>query len=166
MSREKQEAAIRSMRTGWHTLILPSLVQLLIQTFQHLQQHPKRQKEETPKTSPRALWPQARLCLCIREDDRSGARYESSFFNRGESYPERELVEAAAQPTRWRQETHCMYTCILYVYSHREGGGESWTREKVRGATVHKAGSKIPIWLTVSPVYKLLWTPAAKSIYM
>ncbi len=29
------------------------------------------------------------------------------------------------------------------------------TREKVRGATVHKAGSKISTWLTVSPVYKL-----------
>jgi hypothetical protein len=25
-----------------------------------------------------------------------------------------------------------------------KGGGESWTRENVRGATVHKAGSKIP----------------------
>jgi hypothetical protein len=35
----------------------------------------------------------------------------------------------------------------LYTYSHREGGrgGESLTREKVRGATVHKAGSKILI---------------------
>ncbi len=30
-----------------------------------------------------------------------------------------------------------------------------WTREKARGAIVHKAGSKIPTWLTVSPVYKL-----------
>ncbi len=43
--------------------------------------------------------------------------------------------------------------------------GESGAREKVRGLTVHKDGSKIPIWLTVSPVYKLWWTPAAKSIY-
>jgi hypothetical protein len=32
--------------------------------------------------------------------------------------------------------------CILYAYSHRKGG--ELTREKVRGATVHKAGSKIP----------------------
>ncbi len=33
--------------------------------------------------------------------------------------------------------------CIQYTYSHSEGGGgDSWTREKVRGATVHKAGSK------------------------
>jgi hypothetical protein len=33
------------------------------------------------------------------------------------------------------------------TYSHREGtkgGGGSSTRGKVRGATVHKAGSKIP----------------------
>jgi hypothetical protein len=49
--------------------------------------------------------------------------------------------------------THCIRTC---TYTHREGGrGERWTREKVRGAKVHKAGSKIPTWLTwlnVSPV--------------
>jgi hypothetical protein len=44
-------------------------------------------------------------------------------------------------------------------------GKESWTREKVREATVHKAGSKLPIWLTyVSPFYKLWLTPA-KSLY-
>ena len=50
----------------------------------------------------------------------------------------------------------------LSVYSvlwHRElGGRESWTREKVRGAAVYKAGSKIPTWLTVSPVYKRINT--------
>jgi hypothetical protein len=37
---------------------------------------------------------------------------------------------------------------LIYVYtvtySHREGGGENGTREKVRGAKVYKAGSKIP----------------------
>ncbi len=46
-------------------------------------------------------------------------------------------------------------TCIQFTYSHREGGrgGESWTREKGREATVHKAGSKIPKRMTVSPVY-------------
>jgi len=44
----------------------------------------------------------------------------------------------------------------LHNYSHREGEGDKrWTQEKVRGATVHKAGSKIPTWLTVSHVYKL-----------
>ncbi len=35
------------------------------------------------------------------------------------------------------------------------GRGERWTREKLIGPIVHKAGSKIPIWLTVSPVCKL-----------
>jgi hypothetical protein len=35
-------------------------------------------------------------------------------------------------------------SCIQYTYSHREGKGGELTREKVRGATVHKAGSKIP----------------------
>jgi hypothetical protein len=41
---------------------------------------------------------------------------------------------------------HCIrvYT-IQYTYSHRERGkGGEITREKVRGATLHKAGSKIP----------------------
>ncbi len=35
------------------------------------------------------------------------------------------------------------------------GGGAELTREKVRGEIVHKVGSKIPTWLTESPVYKL-----------
>ena len=42
--------------------------------------------------------------------------------------------------------THCIrvYT-IQYTYSHRERGkGGEITREKVRGATLHKAGLKIP----------------------
>jgi hypothetical protein len=48
---------------------------------------------------------------------------------------------------------HTVY--ILYTYSHREGV-EGWTREKIRGPTVYKAGSKIPTYdLNVSPVYKL-----------
>ncbi len=63
--------------------------------------------------------------------------------------------------------THCLclYKNIQYTYSNREGGGESWTREKGSGATVYKARSKIPTWLTVSPVYKLWYSPAAKSLY-
>jgi hypothetical protein len=43
--------------------------------------------------------------------------------------------------------THCIrvYGYVLYTYLLREGGeGESETREKIRGATVNKAGSKIP----------------------
>jgi hypothetical protein len=42
---------------------------------------------------------------------------------------------------------YTMYTCKQYstYFLHREGGRRGdWTREKVRGATVHKAGSKIP----------------------
>ncbi len=47
--------------------------------------------------------------------------------------------------------TYCLY--ILYFDSGKGDGG-SRTREKVRGATVHNARSKIPIRLTVSPVNK------------
>ncbi len=53
--------------------------------------------------------------------------------------------------------TECVYT-VRYTYSHRErgeGGRELVQREGYRGETVHKAGSKIPTWLTLSPVYKL-----------
>ncbi len=52
--------------------------------------------------------------------------------------------------------TYTLYTCIQYTYSHREKGwgGEGWTREMVRWATVHKAGSKMPTLLTVPPLYK------------
>ena len=53
-------------------------------------------------------------------------------------------------------------TQCIRVYSvliHTGMGRVELTREKVRGAIVHKAGSKIPTWLTVSPVYKLYETP-------
>jgi hypothetical protein len=67
----------------------------------------------------------------------------------------------------WGPEPHTppnpytLYTCIQYTYSaysHTEGGGgKSWTKDKVRGATVHKAGSKIPTILLfqVFPVFKV-----------
>jgi hypothetical protein len=48
--------------------------------------------------------------------------------------------------------THCIRVHCIITHTGKRGGGEL-TREKVRGATVHKAGSKIPTWLTVSPVY-------------
>jgi hypothetical protein len=38
--------------------------------------------------------------------------------------------------------THCILYNILIHTGKVEGG--SWTREKARGATVHKAGSKTP----------------------
>jgi hypothetical protein len=64
----------------------------------------------------------------------------------------------------WGPEPHIppphftLYTCILYAVNlFTQGRWEEgeWTREKGRGATVHKARSKIPTWLTVSPAYKL-----------
>jgi hypothetical protein len=45
------------------------------------------------------------------------------------------------------QNPHTLTHCILYaVYLFTRGGGrgQSSTREKVRGATVHIAGPKIP----------------------
>jgi hypothetical protein len=39
------------------------------------------------------------------------------------------------------------------------GGRGELTREKIIGAIVHKAGSKIPTCLTVSLVYKVFKTP-------
>jgi hypothetical protein len=46
---------------------------------------------------------------------------------------------------------------IQYRVLIQTGKGEELTREKVRGAIVHKAGSKITTLLTVSPVYKLYY---------
>ncbi len=48
--------------------------------------------------------------------------------------------------------THCIRVYVQSTCSHREGGGESWSSEKVRGATVHKAGSRILTCLTGSPL--------------
>ncbi len=62
----------------------------------------------------------------------------------------------------WGPEPHnpfpyTLYMCnqvtVYLLFTPRRGGeGESWTREKGRGATVHKAGSKKPPWLIVSSV--------------
>ncbi len=46
-----------------------------------------------------------------------------------------------------------LYVYTLYLFTQGRGGGVvELTREKVRGATVHKAPSKTPTWLTVSSV--------------
>jgi hypothetical protein len=39
--------------------------------------------------------------------------------------------------------THCVYVYTVYLFTQGRGGGGCGIREKVRGATVHKAGSKI-----------------------
>jgi hypothetical protein len=51
---------------------------------------------------------------------------------------------------------HCIRVYSILIHTGRGGGG-SGTRETVREATVHKAGSKIPTCLNVSPVYKSLY---------
>jgi hypothetical protein len=55
--------------------------------------------------------------------------------------------------------TQCIrvYSVSLYVFLQRKGGG-CWTREKVKGATVYKAESKIPTWLTISPLLQSPFT--------
>jgi hypothetical protein len=48
--------------------------------------------------------------------------------------------------------SHCKSVNSIHIHTGKRG--ESWTREKGKGTTVHKAGSKIPTWLTLSQVYK------------
>jgi hypothetical protein len=50
-----------------------------------------------------------------------------------------------------------LYTHIQHTYSHWEGGkgGRVEPERRVRGASVHKAVSKIPTLLNVFPVYTL-----------
>ncbi len=58
--------------------------------------------------------------------------------------------------------TYTLYTCIQYTNSHREGGkGRRVEPERrLEGQQfTHAAGSKIPTWLTVSPVFN------SKSIF-
>jgi hypothetical protein len=59
-------------------------------------------------------------------------------------------------PIPFQIHTACIHSTL--TWERGEGLGK-WTREKVRGTIVHKAGSKIPTWLTVSPVYNLYLTP-------
>ncbi len=50
--------------------------------------------------------------------------------------------------------THGIRVYSILIHTGK-GGGRVETREKVIGIIVHKAGSKIPTRLTVSPVCKL-----------
>jgi hypothetical protein len=52
------------------------------------------------------------------------------------------LSEAPSPPMTPYPPLFTLYTCIQYIYSHREGGRGELTREKVRGAIVQKAGRK------------------------
>ncbi len=56
-----------------------------------------------------------------------------------------DLSEAPSPTMTPYSPSNTLYACIQYTYSHREGEGEDGgelTREKVRGAIVHKAGRK------------------------
>jgi hypothetical protein len=49
------------------------------------------------------------------------------------------LSEAPSPPMTLSPPLHNVYVYTVYLYLYTQGGGEL-TREKVRGATVHKAG--------------------------
>jgi len=49
---------------------------------------------------------------------------------------------------------YSVYVFTVYVLIHK-GKGEELNQRKVGVAIVRKAGSKLPTWLTASPVYKL-----------
>jgi hypothetical protein len=52
--------------------------------------------------------------------------------------------------------THCIRVNSILVHIENGGGvRDTVTKEKVRGAIAHKAGSKIPACQTISPVYEL-----------
>jgi hypothetical protein len=71
------------------------------------------------------------LCFCLGW---------SSNFVRSEPGPAEYGLHQDSTPSHPLPATHCL--SILYFDTGKGGG--VWTREKVRRATVHKAGSKIP----------------------
>jgi len=66
--------------------------------------------------------------------------------------------EAPYSPmTPYLPPPYTLYTCILYTYSHREGGGVELTREKVWRAIAHKAGRKYqPDWLYLQSINSIV----------
>ncbi len=53
------------------------------------------------------------------------------------------------------------------VFIHIGGGGDRWTRQKVRGALVHKRGRKYQHdWLYLQSInsIKLYWTPVSRYL--
>ncbi len=68
------------------------------------------------------------------------------------------LSEAPSPPmTPYSATPYTLYTCV-YTYSHREEdeGGEL-TREKVRGAMLHKAGWKYQLdWLSLQSINSII----------
>ncbi len=59
----------------------------------------------------------------------------------------RQLFICLRPRTSYPPPLHTVYVFTVYLFT--EGKGESWTREEQQ---FHKAASKIPTWLTVSPV--------------
>ncbi len=63
-------------------------------------------------------------------------------------------LRPSPEPHTFSPHKHCIRVYSILIHAGKRGRGESLTREKVRGATIHKAGLKIPKRLTVSPVKK------------
>jgi hypothetical protein len=70
-------------------------------------------------------------------------------FTAGVYLPEAQNPIPAPPPLR------TVYVFTVYLFTQRKGWAVEPERRGEGGATVHKAGSKIPTGLTVSPVYKL-----------
>ncbi len=71
-------------------------------------------------------------------------------FESGQIQSFKLLQNMASNSTPYPLPPYTLYTHVHSILIHTMEGGESWTREKVRGETVYKVGSKIPTWLNVS----------------
>jgi hypothetical protein len=133
-----------------------------------LKQHAMLQCNENRTREKSCTAPSSKHIL-LRREDAEGWRHRKIRLIEGNAKC-RHLKKLTCQETFWQVfifseaqnpiplpllYTEYVYTVYFrYTYSDREGGrGEDWFREKIRGAIVHKAGSKKPKWLTLSPVY-------------